>query len=439
MFLEPYRRLIVYVMQKMEEQETEITVPNIALWLQNHFNDENLRAFMKKHKARILTESELQDILFDTEVSGKSDLFDEARKWLLVYAFARFVDDKTSEITYWNSYPSTYEGQIISACKGIVKVHDMLHGRLENKRDQFVETRELINSDSEYISTSSQALNAFIGGWTRGYVATVIAKSGHTKSSWIDYDTVQSLLTTPPKIRSAGIITPEEMASTRWRRIIAMVFKISTSLMRQKQVTITEEHIKRISEMFKDKLVIYDQVTKYKDILELMATVKHDKLILDHMQAIEYPGTRDYLSNMIGNIPGIIDFEKRMAKIRKMVIINLSQVGDKEIQRSDRLSKAPRYYDAYGSSVLYQASREFLALYYPFRDWEDNPIMFGGTPPTISDIVLSVEKSSFSRLGKVKLVFNPEFNTFTDGLNPQVGKGFYIPPAEKSVDQMGLF
>lgn len=437
MFFNPQRRLIIYCMQKMEEAEIEITVPQLSLWMQNNCTSDSLKAFLKKHKVKILNEDELADHLFDPEISANADLFDEAKKWLLAYSFARFVESKVSDIEWWNSYIGSYEGNIISAAKGIVKVHDMLHGRMQGGRDQLSETKDLINNTDEYISTSSQVLNAHIGGWTRGYVATVIAKSGHTKSSWIDFDTVHSLLTN--KIKSSAIISPEEISTTRWRRIIAMVFKIPTSMMRQKTVQVTDDHIKKIRELLKDKLVIYDQVTKYKDVLDLMSTLKNDKIVVDHMQSIEYPGNRDYLSNMIGNIPGLVDFEKRKAKHGRQVIINLSQVGDKEIQRSDRLSKAPRYYDAYGSSVLYQASREFIALYYPFRDYEDNPMIWGATPPSINDIRLSIEKSSFSKLGKVNLHFDPEFNIFKDKPSAGLKKGDYIPPEEKSIDQIGMF
>ena len=431
MFLHPSRRLLVLVMQKIDEQNIEMTVSNIALYMQNNVQD--LKGFLRKNRAKILIESEIRDMLYDLEITSNSNLFDEAKKWLLAYAFARFVEDRMTDVNYYNSYTGSYEGSIVAAAKGIIKVHDILHGRLEVKRDQLNETKELINSGDEYIRTSSQRLNEFIGGWTKGYVATVIAKSGHTKSSWTDYDTCQSIFTN--KVKSAVIISPEEMAATRWRRIIAMVLKIPTTHMRQKTVTITDEHINKVRDMFRDRLIIYDGATKYKDILDLMASVKTEKIVVDHLQSIEYPGNKDYLSNMIGNIPGIIDFEKRLAKARKMVIINLSQVGDKEIQRSDRLSKAPRYYDAYGSSVLYQASREFLALYYPIKDYEDNPLAFGAHPPSINDVIISVEKSSFSALGKVKLNFNPEFNTFKDV--PVKSKGDYMPPPEQEGD--GLF
>lgn len=435
MFLHPSRRLVIHIMQRMEETEVEITVPNIALFMQN--NKDNLKQFMKKHKAKLLTETEISDMLYDTEISNNVELFEEAKEWLIVYAFARFVEDRVTDIKYYNSYAGSYEGSILASAKGIIRVHDMLHGRLDNRRDQLSEAMNLINSDEEYISTSSQVLNSYIGGWTRGYVGSLIAKSGHTKSSWVDYDTCHSLLSN--KINQAVIISPEETASTRWRRIIAMVLKIPTTSMRQKTVQITNSHIDKIKEMFKDKLIIYDDATKYKNILDLISTLKCDRLVIDHLQSIEYPGTKDYLSNMIGNIPGLIDFQKRIAKQRKMAVINLSQVNDKEIQRSDRLSKAPRYYDAYGSSVLYQAAREFISLYYPIKDYEDNPIMFGANPPTVSDITLSVEKSSFSRLGKVHLKFNPEFNTFEDKPVKSLSKSDYIPPQEKSIDQIGMF
>lgn len=432
-FLDPSKRLVLYTMQRMNEINMEITVPNITLYMQNP--NEALENFIKKHKARRLTEAEISNLVYDMEITNDTSLFDMAKEYLITFAFARFVEDRMNDIKWWNSYPGEYNNAIVGASKSIIKVYDILSGRLEIKRDQLAETMELINSDDEYVSTSSQALNAYLGGWTRGYVATVIAKSGHTKSSWIDYDIIQSLLTN--KVKTVAIISPEESAATRWRRIIAMICRIPTTAMRQKTVQITQDHINVVRDKFKDRLFIYDNAFKYKDVIDLMQQIKVDKLVIDHLQSIDYPGTGDFLARMIGNIPAIIDFQKKLAKQRNMVIINLSQVNDKDIQRSDRLMKAPRYWDAYGSSVLYQASREFLALWYPYKDYEDNPISFGAHAPTINDVKISIEKSSFSRIGKVELLFEPEFNTFRD--KPKHIKGDYIPPKEMDLSQGGLF
>jgi hypothetical protein len=426
-FLDPNKRLMIYAFQNLIELNIEITVPNLALYI--HSDNEALNNFIKKHKCKRLVESEISDMVYDTEITAKTDLFETAKRYLITYAFARFVEDRQTDIRYWNSYPGEYNSAIVGASKAIVKVHDILSGRLEIKRDQLFETMELVNSDDEYVSTSSQKLNQYIGGWTRGYVGTLIAKSGHTKSSWIDYDTIHSLL--KGKIKTAAIISPEESATTRWRRIFAMVCRIPTTAMRQKTATISKEHIEKVAELFKDRLFIYDNVFKYKDVIDLMNSLKTDKIIVDHLQAIDYPGTGDFLARMIGNIPGMLDFQKKLAKQRKIVIINLSQVNDKDIQRSDRLIKAPRYWDAYGSSVLYQASREFLALWYPFKDQEDNQFAIGNVQFSINDIRMSIEKSSFSRIGKVKLEFDPEFNSFKDVY--EVKKGDYIPPQEKGL------
>lgn|GEM_PF-5537397 len=426
-FLDPNKRTIIYVLQNLVELGIEITVPNMALYLQS--DNEALSAFLKRHNAKRLTEEQVYDLVYDTQITSDTSLFETAKKYLITYAFARFVEDRMNDIKYWNSYPGTYSNAIVSACKGIIKIYDVLNGRLEIKRDQLTEAMELVNSDDEYISTSSQRLNSFIGGWTRGYVATLIAKSGHTKSSWIDYDVIQSLMT--GKVKTAAIISPEESASTRWRRIIAMICKIPTSAMRQKTAQVTKANIEKVSEIFKDRLFIYDNVFKYKDVVDLMNSLKVDKIVVDHLQAIDYPGTGDFLARMIGNIPGLLDFQRKIAKQKNIVIINLSQVNDKDIQRSDRLIKAPRYWDAYGSSVLYQASREFLALWYPYKDQEDNQFALDKTIYTINDVRLSVEKSSFSQTGKVKLIFQPEYNTFDDA--SPVTKGNYIPPTEKGL------
>jgi hypothetical protein len=426
-FLDPTKRIIIFAMKKLTEQKVEITVPNLVLYITS--NDQALENFLRKHKSKRPDESVIYSMIYDTEISASPDLFEQAKKYIINYAFARYVQDRITDIQYQNARPGQNNNIIVGACRSIIKVHDILNGRIETKRNQLEETMSLVNATDEYVRTSSQKLNSLIGGWTRGYIATLIAKSGHTKSTWIDYDTVQSLLS--GKISSASIISPEESASTRWRRIIAMICKIPTTAMRQKTALITEENIKHVKEILADRLFIYDEATKYKEVLELMNSIKTDKIVIDHLQAIDYPGTGDFLMRMIGNIPAVIDFEKRQAKQRHQVIINLSQVNDKEIQRSERLIKAPRYWDAYGSSVLYQASREFLALWYPYKDQDDNAMGIQTGNFSVNDIRMSVEKSSFTSIGKVKLLYNPEYATFMDA--EHVKNQDYTPPEEKGL------
>jgi replicative DNA helicase len=160
-----------------------------------------------------------------------------------------------------------------------------------------------------------------------------------------------------------------------------------------------------------------------------------EQIYVDHLQSIEYPGRANPLMNMIGEIPGLILFEERIAKQKNISIINLSQVGDKEIARSERFSKRPRYHDAYGSSVLYQKAREFLAVYYPYKDYDENPQTFYGNAPTINDYEVGIEKSSFSALGIIHLNFDYEYSKFSD---KTVGKAKlktdFVAPDERQID-----
>jgi len=432
-FLNPERRLVLYVMQKLSESKAEITIPNILLYMITP--NEKLSAFIKRNSVKNITENDLNELFFDMEIRQQPDLFGVAKDLLIKYAFARFVEDRIDEIKYWNSYPGSNENSIISNCKSIIKIKDILRGQKQEIVDQLQKAMDKINSDEEYVSTSSQALNNYIGGWTRGYIASVIAKSSHGKSTWIDYNTIQSLLTN--KIQTATIISPEETADTRWRRIISSIFRISTTMMRQKTAKIKQEHINKIREMFGKRLTIHDDVFRMKDIIDVIHSSKSDMIVVDHLQSIDYPGSGDFLARMIGGIPAIIDAEKRIAKQRNIPIINLSQVNDKDIQRSDRLIKAPRYWDAFASSVLFQASREFIALWYPHKDYEDNPLLFGNKPPEQNDIRISIEKSSFTSIGKIHLEYEYEFSSFKDKAKPS-NKNFYTSPKEHSLDQLNF-
>lgn len=431
-FLDKRYRLIIYLMKMLKSKDINITIENMAIYCSRP--DNRLNAFFRRHHIGPLSYDELHDILYEPGIDSSSKLIDIAKKELLNRSFARFVEDAIADIKYMNSYTlEAYHPAILGKAKAITKVHDILYDNVGGNRDQLQEAKHLINSTEEYITTCSQLLNSYIGGFTRGYVDSVIAKSSHCKSSWIDYNILHTI--SSGKIEKRILkITPEEDAATQLRRYIATICKISTTSMRMKMVEITNDHLRIVKDKLNDKLIIVDNAFKYKDIIEVMNYTKNiDMIVIDHLQSIEYPGKGTYLHNMIGNIPGLIGIQKKIAKQLNIPIINLSQVGDKEIQKSDRLVKAPRYWDAYGSSVLYQASREFLALWYPYKDYEEQ-IVSTGTVPSINDIQISIEKSSFSTIGKLDLHFDPEFNIFTDkNKEKKLKKLDYIAPEEATL------
>jgi len=418
-------------MKRLKQLKTAITVDSMALYCKSE--EEQLVAFCKRHKIVLPTYEQLHDILYEPGYDTSDKLFEEAKLEITNRAFVRFVEDMIDEVKYYNSYAAThsnYKNIILGKARAIWKVHNLLYNK-DVKRDQLAEAQSLINLKNEYISTSSQVLNTYIGGFTRKYVASVIAKSSHAKSSWLDYNSAHSIVNN--KVKRIVKITPEEDAGTQYRRYLALFCKISTTAMRMKTVEITDAHIQLVKDKLQNRLMIYDTVYKYKDVIDLLSSINDtDMIIIDHLQAIEYPGNGTFLNNMIGNIPGLINFQKKIAKNINCSIINVSQVADKEIARSDRIIKAPRFYDAYGSSVLYQVSREFLALWYPYRDWEDQ-LINPGTVPSENEIQISIEKSSFSRVGKVMLHFNPEFNLFTDMSKKQLGKLDYVAPIEQTL------
>jgi len=438
-FFNPVVRLGVFVIKKLVENNMRITAENVAMMANSP--NEDIKIFKRKFSLSKVRSDEITDIIYDVALDSSDKMTGMVYDMLLSAAFNRFVKEAISDIEYWNSYGfEEYQPKIIARCKGVISVNNILHGRKNGKVDQLGDTMELINSDEEYISTSSTVLNSYIGGFTRGYVGAIIAKSSHCKSTWIDYNSVHTLLA--GKVDRIDIITPEESAATRWRRVIAMIAKIPTSAMRQKTVKINQAHIDKVRELLGNRLFIHDDVFKYKDIIDLMSSLSTTGMIvLDHLQSIDYPGTGGAMQRMISNIPGIIEAEKRIAKHRYIPIINLSQVNDKVIQGSDRLMKAPRYWDAYGSSVLYQASREYLAFWYPYKDYEDSPISFADKPPSINDIQLAIEKSSFSRVARFMIGYDPERAMFYDTQKQlkRLEKMDFSPPIEKEITQLGLF
>lgn len=443
LFTDLKRRSIVYLMKRLYENKVEITLDNLHVY-GSHPDDHYLnfirRTYVCKHGEEvkyILTLNELNDILYDTVIDASDNLFDMIKENLNVLTFARFVTQQLDEMKYGISFHNRdYHSDILARTKGIQTFHKLLFANESVKRNQLSETKNRINSNDEYISTSSQLLNSHIGGFTRGFVDAIIGKSGHGKSTWTDYNIVHTLRS--GKVSKVVKITPEEPADFTWRRIISMVCNLSTTGMRNKLVKITDEHIKKVGELLEKRLKIYDNVFKLKDIKEVIRIADGDQLYVDHLQAIEYPGRANPLMNMIGEIPGLILFQERIAKQKNISIINLSQVGDKEIARSERFSKRPRYHDAYGSSVLYQKAREFLAVYYPYKDYDENPQTFYGTPPTMNDYEVGIEKSSFSALGIIHLNFDYEYSLFSDkAVDKRKLKTDYVAKNEPQLNAFG--
>jgi len=404
--------------------------------------DEQLVVFLRKHKVNELTNSDINDLLYDTLVDTSDNMSDFVFERLYALTFQRFVEERVSEIKYINGYGlSSEQPSLIANSKAIIKMHDILYNRTINSVDQLNEAMDMVNNDDEFIPTCLSSLNNYIGGFSRKYVGSIIAKSSHGKSTFADYNSVYTLI--KKRADEITIITPEESAATRWRRIIAMINKISTTDMRHKKIKITEEHINIVKKALNGRLKIVDTAHKYKDVVDAMYASNSDMILVDHVNSIDYPGTGDFLSRMIGGIPGLVNVQKVIAKNKNAAVIDLSQVNDKDIQRSDRLSKAPRYWDAYGSSTLYQAAREYIALWYPYKEFEDNPMYFGNKQQSPNDIQIAIEKSSFSAISKFNIIYEPDFATFRDNPNTmnKVNNGSnYIPPTEKPLhEQQNLF
>lgn len=436
-FLDKKRRFIAFLLKYLYEYKQSLTVDNIFL-TQNKVDDEKIQVFMKRNGITKLSESEIHDILYDITVDSSDRLFTEAKRELDKLTFKRFVVDMIGDMKYDNDYNN--RSGVIAKAKAIQKVHDIIYSVNGVANDnQLQSAKHLINSADEYIPTSSTALNSYIGGFSRGYVNTLFAKSGQCKSSWADYNIVQNII--HGKINGTIVkITPEEDSTTQYRRIIAMLCNISTTAMLQKIIKITDEHLQVVKDVLKGKLVIIDGIFKYNSIVDLFFSSKDaDMIYLDHINSIDFPGTGTWLNNMIGGIPGMVNVARKAAKkvnsfgLRPSIIL-LSQVADKEIQRSDRLIKAPKYFDCYGSSALYQASRQMIGLWYQYKDFEDNPIAFvGQTTPSINDLQMGIEKSSFSKTGKIALKYDPEHNLFFDSSKIHKKKDDYEPPKEKGL------
>src|SRR5690606_23812311 len=179
-------------MKRLKDQKKEINVNSIMLFASDPDDDMNL--FKRRHFTGELRDEDVEDNLYPDSVSHDESMFEKAYKCLIGDAFARMVENRVSEIQYYNQYnDEIYHSNILDNAKQIIRAHDAMYSNGKSSRDYLAEAQELVNSEDEYISTSSRVLNSYIGGISRRFVTPVIGKASHCKSSWVDFNIAQGL------------------------------------------------------------------------------------------------------------------------------------------------------------------------------------------------------------------------------------------------------
>ena len=168
--------------------------------------------------------------------------------------------------------------------------------------------------------------------------------------------------------------------------------------------------IKSMQKLFEGKLFFHEEGS-FSHIVDLMNSIdKSDFMWIDHLNVVRYP-----YGDMFKGIVRMVEEQKKyLINHSNTAIVNLSQPNTKKMLAAGRLF--PKKEDAYNSSVLEQASREFLSIYYPYVD-ATNPELqryFRRRPTKENLVQISVEKNSFGKVGVFDLEFQNELGIYKD-------------------------
>ena len=265
--------------------------------------------------------------------------------------------------------------------------------------DRFGKAIELINSPDEYIPAPFHNLAALIGGFTRKDVSAIGGKSGHNKTTFA-INTITDLIKVGV-VKKVLYISADEPGEMIARRIIASDMRIKTSDMRQKRVVLNANEVRvAVTTVYKDRLIILDNINTPDDIASAILDNKPDITVIDHLQELDYEKHGGLSDAAI--TAGMSKMKMANRSVGGNLFV-LSQVRDKVIdERID--DKMPRPHDFLYGSDLRRKSRELMVAYWRYKDTyqkEDKHIF-----------ELAIHKSTYSDTGIIKFQYNPEYAEF---------------------------
>lgn len=273
------------------------------------------------------------------------------------------------------------------------RVRDALF-KTEERVDQFKRAVHTVNSPIEYIPSPFPSLRSLMGGYTRKQISSIGGKSGHNKTTFSIYESVEQI-----KQGLAGrvlFISVDEDGEMVARRVIASQLDISLSAMRNKEVQLNECEVKlAVEKILGNRFIILDDITDADAIASAVLEIKPDRVIIDHIQELSY-GDTGISDAKVMVAAGKLKAAGRLANANVTI---LSQVRDKLIdERFD--SKVPRPHDFLYASDLRRKSREQCVVYWEYKDTQRD------TDYPFFDFI--VWKSTYSETGRIR------FNVFPD-------------------------
>ncbi len=399
------RRITIFTMKNLFLKGKEITIENIIIGQ----GAPEVKAFIRKCKVEKLRLPSLHDMVYSIGINTKSEMFEDAYKEIHNIAFARYTQNLIKDITFDLGYRDA-KG-ILNRAKALTRVYSIIYGsKVKDRRDQIGDAAQEINSDSPYIRTFSPGLNIGLGGISRGFAATLLGKPSHGKSTIATYDLFYKI--DHNLIERGDVVGVEESPTVFWRRAFAHVCKKPIKALMDGVAKITPEDIAKVKERYEGK-IFFHSLSGFSDVADLIMslTKKTEYILVDHVNSISYPNGDDF-----HGIKSLINIEKAFLKDNPdSAILNLSQANTKEMLKKGRL--IPKKEDAYMSSILEQAGREFLVVYYPYKDFTDPEVQKhfkGGKQPPADKVQMYIAKNSFGNLGCYDLRYDYDHGRYKD-------------------------
>jgi len=405
MFSNKRIRIILFIMQHIRKINMHISIDNIMLQRESS----TVKKFMNKiQEYDLITEQELSLYLENMSVDSSPQQFIDAYNILHDEAFANYVSNSIYDFNYEVGYKN--RAGIIAKVRAMQNVYNVIYrSKGKERQDQIGDAMANINNNSAYMRLSSNRLTSTLGGFSKGYIASAIGRPSHNKSTWFTYDSTWQIKS--GNLDEVHIIGAEENATSFWRRIFAIELGITINDMLYNIRKISTEELARVKKRYDGK-IFFHPVKGFYDIIDLIFSLKVPYIWIDHINAIDYPK-----GDMYKGIIDLISYEKDWLSTNKdSVIANLSQVNTKNMMNTKRLF--PSKEDAYMSSILEQASREFISFYYPYKDIIDKDLQgrFAGKGKIFGpDLVqISIEKNSLGDIGVIDLKYQYEYGKFED-------------------------
>lgn len=264
---------------------------------------------------------------------------------------------------------------------------------------------------SDIISTGYQALDEYLGGYSRGMIITIAGDSGHLKTT-LALDKAFRMVENNPTLK-VGIFSKEMTAEALVKKQISRICEIPINLIfsqkydrefvKQKMMALEPWRNNRI------RIIDPNRFTGTSDIAKIQMTYGFDIWFLDFIQLLEFAKTASGMSDYNIQVAQNMRNLQSLALATKSVGIILSQVR-KGVET--RPIKKPTISDIEWSGLIKQLSAYVFFSYYPGK-------YYGFSASPSDHYFLLGEKTRFAETFTYPMKVNPELGIFTEITSPK--------------------